>query len=119
MSRPLTPDEAGAALRRGQSVEQLVDVAHGTVLYLSASLEGEGFAVRRHHVLDEGTEDFRDLSEFSPVDADEFLGEGVVVQVSDVADAAVQSAAEYGGSAERWVNHGIAADEYWRAKHGR
>lgn len=116
MSRPLTPAEAAAALRRGQSVEQFVSLANGRVLYLSASPAGGHFEVRRHHVRDEGTDNFRDLSEFSPVDDDEFRGEGVVVHVADDPDDAVRAAGAHDGGADRWVNHGTAADDYRRAK---
>jgi hypothetical protein len=38
--------------------------------------------------------------------------------VSDTADDVVQAAGAHGGSADGWVNHGIAADNYWRAKYG-
>ena len=116
MGRPLAPAEAAAALRRGAQVEQLVRLADGQLTYLTASRSGDEFRVDRHVVLDEGTEDFRDISEFSPVDDDEYIGEGVVVARVDDAMDAVASAGNHGGSQTSWVNFGMAADDYWTAK---
>ena len=116
MGRPLTAAEAAAALGRGAQIEQFVELADGRVTYLAASRLGGEYTVRRHVVLDEGTEEFRDLSEFSPVDEDEYIGEGVVVaRVVDAVDA-VSAAENYGGSRTAWVNFGVAADDYWAAR---
>jgi hypothetical protein len=73
--------------------------------------------VRRHQVHDEGSEEFRDISAFSPIDddADEF-GEGVEVAGHDEPEAAVAEADRHGGAIDRWVNEGMAADDYWRAR---
>jgi len=116
MGRPLTPSEAAAALRRGGEIEQFLNLADGQITYLTASQSEGGYTVNRHVVLDEGTEQFQDLSEFSPVDDEEYVGEGILMaQVSDPAEA-VSAAMNHGGSPEAWVNFGMASDSYWTAK---
>lgn len=122
MSRPLTASEAVAALRRGAEVEQRVSLRSGVVEYLTASgttgrYTTGRYTVRYHRVRDEGTNTFRDISEFSPVDEDEHVGEGVTVAMFAEPGEAVVSAASYGGADDRWVNSGMAAAMYWAAKH--
>lgn len=97
-------------------MEQFVRLDAGHVEYLTASGDGRRYAVRRHVVQDEGSEDFRDISEFSPVDEEEYAGEGVEVGNYEEPTDAVESAAQHGGAADRWVNLGMAADSYWAAK---
>jgi hypothetical protein len=91
----------------------------GYVRYLTASQRGQTFVVRLHQVVDEGSDDFRDISEFSPLDPEEYVGEGAEVASTETAESALDVARAHGGSADRWVNAGLAADEYWRAKSER
>ena len=71
--RHLSPDQAVAALRRGKPVEQILEsVPHEgrpTVRWLTIS--PVGFALTAQHVYDEGSPEFLDVSEFSPVDDEE------------------------------------------------
>ena len=67
-------------------------------------------------MLTEGTQEFRDISEFSPVDEEEHIGEGVVVARCDDDERAVAGAEKHGGSLNAWVNLGMAADDYWAAR---
>lgn len=53
-------------------MEQLTAVADGRVSYQTASADVRGYTLRRHVVHDERSEDFRDVSEFAPVDEDEY-----------------------------------------------
>lgn len=117
MGRPLTPPEAAAALRRGVEIEQFISLAGGEVRYLTISRTGGDFALTEHHVYDDGTDDFADISEFRPVDEDEELGEGRTVAVFATAEEAVDAAeGGCGGSPDRWVNQALAADDYLSAK---
>jgi hypothetical protein len=105
-------------LRRGTSVEQFLSLEGGQVAYLTASADGGHFSVSRHVVYDDGDPDFRDISAFTPVDEDEYAGEGVVIGNYSEPGQAVESASGRGGAADRWVNAGMAIDDYWRAKQG-
>jgi hypothetical protein len=121
MSRPLTADEAAAALRRCQPIEQFLALLDGTLLYLTANPREERdretrYYVCKHHVRDEGTDDFGDISEFSPVDDDEYLGEGSEVAEHETAEAAVAEAERHGGGAGQWINYGMAAEDYARLR---
>lgn len=76
------------------------------------------YRLTRHVVHDEGTDGFADISEFSPVDEEEEVGEGTALANFDDPDRAVLAAEEHGGSLDGWVNQAMAADDYWRARHG-
>lgn len=116
MSRPLTPSEAAAALRRGQPVEQFLTLQDGRLTWLTASPMRGKFALSRHVVHDQGSEDFRDITEFAPVDEDEHIGEGVTVAESEDPVDAIEAANDHGGSSESWVNFGVAATDYWAVR---
>ena len=118
MGRPLTPSEAIAALRRGVEIEQFLNLTAGELRFLTISRTDEGFALTEHHVHDEGTDDFADISEFRPVNDDEEVGEGRRIALVATAEEAVQAAATCGGSEHRWVNQAMAADDYVTAKRG-
>jgi hypothetical protein len=98
MSRPLTGAEAAAALRRGKQIEQFLCISNESLLYLTASPRAELYVVRKHHVRDEGTDEFRDISEFSPVDDDEYIGEGAEVSAHQTCEDAVAEAERHGGA---------------------
>lgn len=119
MGRPLTPAEAAATLRRGREVEQLVGIADGQVVYLVVSpYADDDYRLTRHVVHDEGTDGFADISEFSPVDEEEYVGEGAVVATFADAEQAVLAADEHGGTQEGWVIQGMVAKDYAAAKRG-
>jgi hypothetical protein len=114
--RHLSQDEAVAALRRGKTIEQLLESAphdgRATVTWVSASRSGDAFVVRAHHVYDEGEPEFRDVSEFAPVDDEEYAGEGIEVARHLEPERALDAARVHGATAERWVNQGVVAVEY-------
>src|SRR5688500_228968 len=68
-----------------------------------------GFVVTAHHVYDDG---LADVYELTPVDAEEYAGEGVEVGRHSEADAALEAAGDHGALNDRWVNFGMVADEY-------
>ncbi len=118
VGRPLTPAEVAAALRRGAEIEQLLSLGGGEVRYLIAYRRSGEYVMSRHVVYDDGTEVFQDISEFTPIDEEEYVGEGVTVGSFGEPGEAVEAAASHGGVADRWVNQGMAAADYWRAKQG-
>jgi hypothetical protein len=112
--RHLTPAQAVDALRRGKPVEQLLPSepreGHRTVRWLSVNpVRGDGFVLTAHYVYDDG---IPDVYESTPVDPEEYLGEGVDVGRHAEAEDALEAAGDRGALSERWVNFGIVADEY-------
>jgi hypothetical protein len=112
--RHLTPAQAAAALRRGKPVEQLLPSephdGQPTVKWLSVTPERDGsFVVTAHHVYDDG---IPDVYECTPVDAEEYLGEGVDVGRHAGAEDALEATIDRGAHSDRWVNVGMVADEY-------
>jgi hypothetical protein len=104
---------AEATLSRGKGVEQLLRVERGTVSWLTIVAERDGgFVVSLHHVVDIGSADFRDVTEFPPVDDAEDHGEGRDVGTFDDAAEALRAAAAFGAVPERWVNEGLIDAEY-------
>lgn len=118
MSRPFTRSEAAAALRRGAEIEQFMSLTGREIRYLTISPVAGDFVLTEHHVYDEGTDEFADISAFRPVHDDEELGEGRTVAVFVDADEAVVGAQGCGGSPERWTNQAMAAAHYLAAKRG-
>jgi hypothetical protein len=117
MSRHLLRASALEALRRGRGIGQLLNVEPGglaeTVTWVAISGTDDGrFELRVHHVRNEGSPSFFDVHEFSPVDHDEYLGEGRVVERFENADVAVQAAENLGAAPDRWVNQGVIDAEY-------
>ena len=117
MGRPLTRAEAAATLRRGREIEQFLSLADGQVVYLVVSpYADDEYRLTRHVVHDEGTDGFADISEFAPVDEEEYVGEGALVATFADAQHAVLAADEHGGTPDGWVNQGMAATDYAAAK---
>jgi hypothetical protein len=113
--RYLTRDQALAALRRGAGIEQLLQPPTGdggTVRWLSLARSDSELVLRLHAVHDEGTNDFFDVYEFTPVDEEEYAGEGTVIgQFRDPTEA-LDAASDKGARGDRWVNCGVVQDEY-------
>jgi hypothetical protein len=113
----LTEAEAVAAMNRGVAIEEFLERADGQVRYLTAARRRDGLHVLVIHVVkDEGTDDFADISEFSPVDDEEYVGGGRVLLQVDDALAAVVGASSVRGDANVWVNQGMAAELYVSAR---
>lgn len=112
--RHLTEQQANAALRRGVPIEQLMttSLAEGTVTWLELSATGDGFVLRRHHVLDDGLDDFIDVYVFRAVNEDDYIGEGVVLGTFHDAQGAFEAASRVGADMSRWVNGGVVQREY-------
>jgi hypothetical protein len=116
-TRHLQPTAAEATLNRGRSVEQLLYIDQGTVSWLTIVAKRDGaFALSLHHVVDVGSPDFRDVTEFPPMDEEEYPGEGREVGTFDDAAQAIRAAATFGAVAERWVNEGLIDAEYSSAR---
>jgi hypothetical protein len=64
-------------------------------------------------VFDDGVPD---VYELTPVDSEEYVGEGVDVGRHAEAEAALEAAAAHGAQSARWVNFGMVADEYADAR---
>lgn len=112
--RHLTGQQALTALRRRAPIEQMLseNLNTGSFSWLEARPSGQGFALRRQHTLDDGSENFLDVYEFRSVDEDDYLGEGVLVGEYPDEAPLLQAAVEIGARMDRWVNEGVIQDEY-------
>ena len=114
--RHLTFEQAVAALRRGKAVEQLLESApregRPTVRWLTVNPGRDECSVWAHHVYDEGELGIVDVTEFSPVDAEEYVGEGVIAGRHADPEAALEAARALGAQDGRWVNSLMVGDEY-------
>jgi hypothetical protein len=115
--RYLTMTFALGALRRGSGIQQLLgtDYVAGrpTLRWLTAWRERDGgYVLVIHHVFDEGSEQFWDVAEFTPVDEDEYLGEGRSLGAFNTPEEVLHAAQAYGAVTTRWVNEGVIDDEY-------
>jgi len=61
-------------------------------------------------VLDEGSENFLDVYEFTPLDPDLPYGQTEKFETADAALAYAES--KFGASLEKYVNSGVIQDEY-------
>ena len=80
--------------------------------WLSITATDQGFTLRRHDVLDDGSDDFLDVCEFRPVNEDEYVGEGILLDSFPDAHAAIEAATRNGSRMTPWVNGGVIQDEY-------
>ena len=75
--RHLTFEQAVAALRRGKAVEQLLESppheGRPTVRWLTVNPGRDECSLWAHHVYDEGELGIVDVTEFRPVDAEEYV----------------------------------------------
>ncbi|MGW0185743.1 hypothetical protein ACWDV7_08340 [Streptomyces sp. NPDC003362] len=106
------------ALRRGRSIEQFLGAA-GTpedpgIRWAEVRPTAKGFALVVHVAQDIGDEDFCDLVEFPSFereDGEEDFGDQIAV-VGDAATALAIAEEKIGAGRDRWVNEGMADDEY-------
>lgn len=82
------------------------------IRWLSVHAAGGGLTLSLHRVRDEGTNDFLDVTAFSPVDEDEEFGEGRLLGRYPDAATVLAAAEAAGGRSDRWVNAGVVQDEY-------
>lgn len=121
--RHLSPDETAAALKRGRQTEQLLGLEESAdgrraVRWLTASTNGRMYELRLHVVEDVGTDELLDVSEFPPLDPEEYVGEGRLVAVADDPTSVLQAAAQFGAADGRWVNQGLVEAEYADVRRG-
>ncbi|MEU7122911.1 hypothetical protein [Streptomyces zaomyceticus] len=113
--RHLVESFSVGALRRGQGIEQFLGAA-GTpstpgVRWVGIEPTKRGYVVTLHVVEDVGHEQFCDLLEFPPLDPDDEFGLELTV-CDDELVAMAQAEAQTGARRDRWVNAGVAGDEY-------
>jgi hypothetical protein len=125
--RHLDASQAIRSLRRGASIAQLLPNSvpvdgRSTLTWLRASRrihDGDSYTLGRHFTFDEGSPAFCDLWEFTPVNDDECLGEGVELAVFESAEALLDAAVtNYEAGIDRWVNQEMIQDEYRDLKGG-
>lgn len=115
--RYLTESFALAALRRGRTIEQFLGPAGRPdkpgIRWAEVRPAPAGYAVMLHTAEDIGGEQFCDLAEFPALDPDgeEDFGQEIAT-VEDESQAMATAEASTGALPGRWVNAGIAQDEY-------
>ena len=116
--------EAVSALGQKREVEQFLGryvASDGrmTVRWLNTHVSGADFKLVLHEVEDIGSEEFLDITEFPPLDENEYVGEGRRLSTNgDPADHRRQAAVEQGASPDRWVNGGVVQDKYRDSRAG-
>lgn len=110
--RHLTEKQAIGALDHGRSIEQLLARDSSGVEWLRLSTRSAGVTLTKHRVLDVGSDDFKDVYEFPPVDAEEEHGEGIVLATFPNGAEALAACTEHGARLDRWVTDGMIQDEY-------
>ncbi|WP_405015848.1 hypothetical protein OHV05_01130 [Kitasatospora sp. NBC_00070] len=116
--RYLTEPFALGALRRGRAIEQFLGAA-GTpekpgIRWVEIRPKASGYLVVLHTAEDVGGEHFRDLVEFPPLDSDdgeEDFGQEIATTEDEPSAMAIAEAST-GAVHHRWVNAGIAQDDY-------
>ncbi|MGX1548420.1 hypothetical protein [Streptomyces adustus] len=116
--RYLVESFAVGALTRGRSVEQFLgpagDAHASGVRWVEVVPTGSRFKVVLHTSADVGSENFCDLVEFPPLDPeredDEFGLE--IAMATEARDALALAEHRTGAVRGRWVNQGMAQDEY-------
>lgn len=115
--RHLTPAFAIAALGRGRQIEQFlggaVEGEASSITFVTISPRGNAFRLSVHEVLDVGSADFLDVSEFPPIDEAEYVGEGRSLgTAASPTDAIALAESIVSARPDRWVNQGVVSDEY-------
>lgn len=116
--RHLIESFALGALHRGRPIEQFLGPAGGPdvpgIRWVEVVPTRSGYKVVLHASADIGGEDFYDLVEFPPLDPedeDQAFGQEIAV-VADARDALALAESHAGAVRDRWVNQGVAQDEY-------
>jgi hypothetical protein len=104
------------ALRRGKQIEQFLGgFDHGDEHVLRWAAVGpgkDGITLYYSEVLDVGTNDFLDVTEFPPLDPDDETWGKVIGTVDDPEEALALAERELGTTHDRWVNQGVVCSEY-------
>jgi len=111
MPRYLTPDQIESALKRGKSVEQLLErPAPDRISWLQLRPVTDGVELWRYDVFDDGNEEFLDVYSFTPVDEDGPENPEETHPAAATACAAAE--ARFSAVSGRWVNQSLIQDEY-------
>jgi hypothetical protein len=118
--RYLTPSLAVGALRRGSGIEQFLGAVEETgtagIRWVTIDPRGDRYQVSVHTALDVDDEHVRDLVNLPPLGGsvdEEVVGDGVELGlVADEVDAMALAERLTGARADRWVNFGVAGDDY-------
>ena len=111
MSRHLTRDQIDSALKRGKSVEQLLDRPSADKLaWIELRPVAEAVEIWRYEVFDDGCEEYFDLYSFSPVE--EEWPEAPLETHPDGVSACDAAEARFSAESGRWVNRFMIQDEY-------
>jgi hypothetical protein len=111
--RHLTDYYIRTALHRGKPVEQFLGGGVlgelRTIRYLELRPDGERFCLTFYEHIDEGSEAFLDVYEFSYASPDD---DPVRHSFDTIEQALTFSEATYAADATRWVNQFVIQDEY-------
>jgi hypothetical protein len=117
-TRHLTRALAEATLHGGRGIEQLLAISiepEGSRRVRWVSIwpgSHEQYTLRAHDVRYAGPLTWFDVTEFAPVDEEEFIGGGRLVGTYAEADLAISAAEALGAVSTRWVNEGLVGHEY-------
>lgn len=115
MAKYLTEEQLVSNLNIGKSVEQWLSFEmnddYTVVRWIRIDKEKNGiFSLSYFETFDEGSEDFYDVYEFSPVDPDVLWGK---IDSFDSVEAILKFAAdEYDAQIDKYVNAGLIQNEY-------
>jgi hypothetical protein len=111
--RYLTDDYIRTALRRGKTVEQFLGGGmigeERTIRYLALSPDGDSFSLTFFECIDEGSESFLDLYEFSYASPDD---DPPSRSFDTIEEALAYAGVTYGAVATRWANQFVIQDDY-------
>ncbi|MEO3819283.1 hypothetical protein [Plantactinospora sp. B24E8] len=117
--RYLTRSFALGALWQGRAIGQFLGETQiaGTaaIRWVSVDPWGDRYRVSVHTAEDPDDENFGDLDNLPPLDPpdEDYVGQGrELALVADASEAIHQAARLTGARSDRWVNHGVAGEEY-------
>jgi hypothetical protein len=111
MPRHLTSDQIDSALKRGKSVEQLLErPASDQVAWIELRPVSGAVELWQFKVFDDGSPEFLDLYSFSPVEGD--WPEVAIETFPDATTACAAAEDRYSPNSARWVNQFMIQDEY-------
>ena len=117
--RHLTRAFAVGALRRGKEIEQFLGgFDHGDqhiihiIRWVALSPRKDQITLYLSEVVDVGTDNFWDVSEFPPLDPDEETWGKIIGTASSPDEALDLAEHRLGATPDRWVNQGVVCSEY-------
>ena len=115
MPRHLHPDFHESTLNRGKAIECFLGAgdAYGgepTIRWTAVSRDGDEFVVRLYEAVDPRDPEFLDIYEFQSTAAEP--DEPIEEERCATLEAALEQVRQWGGDVGRFVNEGMAGDEY-------